>query len=437
MNSEAAKAHSEFGGSSASRWMNCPGSVALARTVPPAPSSVYADEGTRAHSVAEYCLVNQIWNTRDLLVIPGAIKAQQEGSLPELTNEIMDAVQLYLDEIHSDMQDAEDSVLLVEERFTLKLSTIEDGEVFGRNDAMLYSKSKRRLITYDYKHGVGVSVAAENNAQALFYATGALLSHDDWPIEFVTIKIVQPRAFDGMENGAVREWSCSPLDIFEFYSNVEQAISTAKTAAEQFESQNVDEDAWVNKYLASGKWCRFCPAAPACTLTERQFFEAAMLDLKSVADVEKAIVLPEPRSLSPEQLGRILQGGDLLVSWLGMVREYAENQILAGVYVPGYKAVEKEARRKWIDDQEEITGYLMIQFGLNEDEVRPRKLRTITEIERAIAAKYADKDAKRDAKNDFSIACTVKDSSGLTVVAESDKRPAVNAASRDFAGITV
>lgn len=45
-------AHSNVvGGSTAKRVMNCPGSVALCDTMPPKPSSKYADEGTLLHNI--------------------------------------------------------------------------------------------------------------------------------------------------------------------------------------------------------------------------------------------------------------------------------------------------------------------------------------------------------------------------------------------------
>ena len=47
--------HSEIGASGAKRWMNCPGSVRLCRTIPNE-SSAAAEEGTAAHELAETCL---------------------------------------------------------------------------------------------------------------------------------------------------------------------------------------------------------------------------------------------------------------------------------------------------------------------------------------------------------------------------------------------
>jgi hypothetical protein len=42
---------SVVGGSTAKRLINCPGSAALVASVPPAPSSSYADEGTLLHDI--------------------------------------------------------------------------------------------------------------------------------------------------------------------------------------------------------------------------------------------------------------------------------------------------------------------------------------------------------------------------------------------------
>jgi len=47
--------HSEFGASSAYRWMACPGSVSMSRGVPNT-SSVYAEEGTAAHEMGELAI---------------------------------------------------------------------------------------------------------------------------------------------------------------------------------------------------------------------------------------------------------------------------------------------------------------------------------------------------------------------------------------------
>jgi hypothetical protein len=48
-------AHSPLGASSMERWQNCPGSIRLSRGIPNT-ESVYAQEGTKAHELAERIL---------------------------------------------------------------------------------------------------------------------------------------------------------------------------------------------------------------------------------------------------------------------------------------------------------------------------------------------------------------------------------------------
>ena len=48
--------HAELSPSKSSRWIACPGSIALSREAPPQETSSYAQEGTAQHTVAENCL---------------------------------------------------------------------------------------------------------------------------------------------------------------------------------------------------------------------------------------------------------------------------------------------------------------------------------------------------------------------------------------------
>src|SRR5215469_7170802 len=95
--------HSNFGGSKAERWLNCPGSVALCASVPPLPTSAYALEGTQAHALAAYCLSS---NCFDAAAVDGV------GFIPP--TDMIDAVQVYLDAVKNELRGA---ALYVEQRF--------------------------------------------------------------------------------------------------------------------------------------------------------------------------------------------------------------------------------------------------------------------------------------------------------------------------------
>jgi hypothetical protein len=108
--------------------------------------------------------------------------------------------------------------------------------------------------------------------------------------------------------------------------------------------------------------------------------------------------------------------------------------MLAGTLeVPGWKVVEKVGRRKWVSADTEIAGYLEIMFGLSDDEVRPRKLVTITDAEKLLKAAGATKEER----DEVSLMFTIKESSGVTIAPATDKREAVNAAAKSFAGVNI
>lgn len=439
------KAHSRFGGSSADRWMNCAGSTALIATVPEPPSSKYAVEGTGAHALAEECLKKGL---TEVFAEPGDtfvfLDHGTETTL-SVTKDVVDAVQVYLDAVYEELAKAPDAELYVENRFVLPIATAEPGEVFGANDALVYTPSTGRLVVFDYKHGAGVSVSAEDNAQLKFYAAGAALSHPDWPISSVELVVVQPRARDADEHdGGVKRWEMDPLEIIEFAGEAEAAIKWAKKFIgfwdKPVDSRCADDEIedvdGKRRAFDPGKWCKWCNAAAVCPARERQALVASGLDFQDVTQVSVQS-LPKPADLDVARLGQVLSALEILDAWGGQVRAYVDGLLTQGVPVPGWKLVEKIGRRKWIEDDEKIAGYLQLVHGLDEDDVMPRKLATITEVERQLKAAVTDKDQRKKALDDLSLAFTLKDSSGLTLVPASDKRHAVDAVARDFGSVNL
>ena len=426
------RAHSKYGGSTASRWMNCPGSVALCETIPPLPSSAYAQEGTKAHALAEAALLA---GERDAMAFKGLSPARRHPEGP-FSEEMCKHVQVYLDAVYAEVDASPDAVLHVEQRFMLDVKTTEPGTVFGTNDALVYSPSRKRLAVFDLKYGAGVAVKAEDNPQLLFYAAGAALSRPDWPIAEVEVNIVQPRAPDAAENGAIRTAAIDPIDLLEFSAAVEAAIAIAEEA----KANQADEKAerWSGTYIAPGSWCRWCAAAAICPAREKQALEQAGLAYGSVAEIASPRDLPTVREvgLDLDRLGRLLRALDLLDDWGKQVRDMAFQMASAGHAIPGHKLVEKMARRKWVADDEAVAGYLATVYGMDRADVLPPKLAGITEVERLLAARIKDKAALLAAKEDISVRFTLKESSGLSLVPNADKRePVSQSAAKAFLGV--
>src|SRR6185312_11747702 len=84
--------HSPLGASSAERWLNCPGSVALLKKLdlPESDEPDYRRDGVAAHEAAAHCLTNGL----DGWEIIGS-----KFHEVEINEEIANAVQLYLDTV--------------------------------------------------------------------------------------------------------------------------------------------------------------------------------------------------------------------------------------------------------------------------------------------------------------------------------------------------
>ncbi len=422
MSEHATKAHSDFGGSVIGRVIACPGSVPLCNSVPERLSSSYADEGTFAHALGEKHL--RAGNFDAQQSIGDEIESDKLASKKIVTTEMAAAVQVYLDAVQAEMVKTEDAILLIEERFTLPISSADEGEVFGANDALVYHPSTGRMVVFDYKHGQGVSVSAEDNKQLKFYAAGAALSHPYWPIAELELVIVQPRARDADEQEipGVKPWPMDTFELLEFVAEVEQAVAIAKAPGAP---------------VAAGSHCRWCAAASVCPAKQEEVIASIGVDFHDIAGMSPK-ALPEPKDMDTARIAKLLQGLDVLTAWANQVREYAYGLLEQGVAVPGFKLVDKIGRRKWIDNEAEIAAYIEMVYGVEGDDVMPRKLVTITEAERLIKARVTEKNERKAALDDLSLRFTLKDSGGRTMVADTDKRDAVPAgAAADFAGVNI
>ena len=422
--------HSRFGGSKADRWLNCPGSVALCETVPALPSSPYAAEGTMAHALAEYALRNGYTEAR--LAADNTSYAAKDGTPLTFSTEMCEAVQVYLDAVYAEMTVAPDSELYVEQKFTFAM--IGDGkEVFGSNDAIVYTPSRARMVVFDYKHGVGVSVAADDNAQLKFYASGALLANPSWTVTDLELVIVQPRARDVDEIGAIRRWPMDLLDVISFTGELALGVQRCKDA--YYADRVLLGGPNAREVLKTGSWCRWCDAAAICPAREQESLDAMGLAFEGVKmDEIDATALDDPKTLDVERIAKVMKGIDILSHWANQVREFAEAHLLAGTLeIPGWKVVDKIGRAKWVSSETDIAAYVEMLYGVPLDEILPRKLVTIGDAEKTLRRAGASKEEI----DDFKLRYTIKESSGLTIAPSGDRRDAVNAAARNFDGVNV
>lgn len=401
--------HSPLGGSSAERWMACPGSVALARAIGPEKEDPdYRVEGTTAHALAAHCLEKGIdgWEAMDVF--------------PTADMEMASAVQAYLDYVRSRM--GEKTKLAVEQ----DLENIGFHPLaYGRLDAALLGPEGPKtdplcgmvggvdgglvlpaLEIIDYKHGVGVQVDVEGNTQERYYAFN-FLHGDRWPWErsnigpddLVRLTIVQPRGFH--PDGPIRSTVMRVKDIVDWaYDELRPAMERAG-----------------EKTFSMGEHCRFCPAKLICPAMRHLATDAALVAKEVTGDDDFKI-----SEQTDEWLGFWYGKLPLLDMFKKAIQAEAAARALRGVESPSWKLVYGMVDRVWKegapDDMERM-------FGA--DAWEPRKLRSPAQVEKLPGGK------------EFCAEYATKPPGSLTIASITDKRAAQKAQTNEdvFAGVEI
>ncbi|PNH18656.1 hypothetical protein B6K86_08650 [Lachnospiraceae bacterium] len=383
--------HARLSPSSADRWLHCPGSVALAEQLPPLPSSVYADEGTHAHAVAEL----KLW--RSIGELPPKQYEKELAKLKESEywcGEVDEATDFYADTVIEHLAAAgADAELMIEQHFSLDKWVPES---FGTSDAVVIGGSTIEVI--DLKYGKGVKVSARRNAQLRLYGLGAsALFGDLYDFETVRYTIIQPR-LDHVST------EVTPLNELLLWAE-EEVAPRAVMALEGTD------------YLAVGDWCRWCPAKATCRKHAEHSQEIAKNDFKA------------PPLLTDEELGEVLERADSVKRWVEDVQRWALEQAIAGKQFDGWKLVEGRSIRKYADDIK--VAEKLMAAGYKEAMLYERKLYGITAMEKLVGKKKLT-----ETLGDL----LIKPAGKPVLVPESDRREAINstaAAKADFATQTM
>lgn len=385
--------HATLGGSSAHRWMACPGSVRLSEGMPDLPSE-YKQEGSAAHEIAARALEKGV--DPDLWL--DTIVEVKDGTPPQtfqvtITEEMVEAAQVFVDYVREVAQGKGRRELMVETRFSLAPLNPPD-PMYGTADAavVVYASDGRTAVeVIDFKYGQGHVVEAAGNEQMRYYALGVVVAKKIRPDLFKTT-IVQPRA--PHPDGIIRSDKFGWGDLVAFKKELFAAARATQ-----------DPDAPLNP----GEHCRFCPALPVCPAQQSVAEEAAQQEFGVLVETE-GVELVAPAQLTHEQLQRAMQVKPLIEQWLASVADYVKALTEAGADL-GYKLVPKRGTRRWVD--EEMTREYL--EGLLGDEAFRRKLRSPAQAERAL--KRIGMELPED--------LWIKVSSGTNLVPNDDPRPAL------------
>ena len=363
------RAHALLSASSAYRWLACPPSAAATLRYPSTPS-IYAAEGTLAHEVAE-AVVSGTASTEELLA--------REGVTLEMVNHATD----YRDYI-LEQRTSPDDVLMLEERVDFS-PWVPEG--FGTCDAILISNGVLTIV--DYKYGVGVPVSAQDNPQMRLYALGALNDYGiALDVNTVAMHIYQPRIHN-IDSDAI-----SVEDLLRWAEKV-----VKPTAAKAYAGKGT---------YKAGSHCKFCPHAARCRALAN--YCESYVNLHGVQHAVPALTFAE--------IGDILAVEPVITSWFRSVHGYAMAAMLDGEEIPGWKVVEgRLGNRQWADERRVVE--ILRDNGYTEDDYTERKLKSPAGMDELLGKKNAA---------ELLGGTIVRKPGSPTIVADTDKRPAVTRA---------
>jgi hypothetical protein len=369
--------HARFSPSAADRYIHCPPSLILGEEAGAEDtSSDYSREGTEAHSLGEFFL-------KEALGIPCE---DPRPGLHYYTDEMQECAEGYRDAVleifHTLQRDCPDAIISIEQRVSIE--EYADG-AFGTSDAVLIGNGEMFIV--DYKHGRGVEVSAEDNAQLKCYALGAYLAFSPlYDIQKITLVIYQPRINN------FSQWSLTTEALLNWAEN------DLRPAAEMALHGEGD--------FACGPWCRFCRAKAVCRKRAEENMMLARYDFV------------RPDSLEDDEINIILGKVDALTAWANDVREYALQRALAGYAWDDWKVVEGRSVRKYADEDKVAAAVKAAGYDPYE-----RKLLNLTEMQKMLGKKQFE---------ELLGPLVIKPEGKPTLVSRSDKREEINTAMTDF-----
>ena len=380
--------HALLSPSASHRWLHCTAAPRLEEGIEDKVSD-YAAEGTLAHA---YCALK-------LKQFLGLSTDEEEKEIAELndkyhTGEMDEYTDTYativLEKYNAARAATPDAQLRVETRLDF---TDYIPEAFGTADAIIIADGVMEVI--DFKYGKGVKVSAEANPQMMIYALGAYARFSfDYRIDSLRATIVQPR----IDN--LSEFEITIQELTEW------ADKTLKPAAEKAYKGDGPQN--------PGEWCQFCKVKSYCRALANQCTQLA-------EDYAYKILTAE--ELAKDVLPRLAT----VKTWLSGIEDYALQQALNGVKLPGWKIVEGRSVRKIVDADATITA--LNQAGYKTTEIlKPQELRTITDLEKLVG------------KKQFAALCgewIEKPKGKPTLAPESDKRKAIDPVAEDFKDINI
>lgn len=388
----------------------CPGSVREQAKYPDQESGAAAVDGTHSHSLLDTCIKTGLWP--DAFV--GHTLTDHEGDFV-VDKSRADRVKVAVDYVCNVAPPG--AKVLAETR-------VEPEWLIGRKDmggtVDIQIHADRVLELIDYKDGINdawVSAIMQMEQYAVGVLAGFKLPvNGAYPFDTVRLTVIQPKlAFRGGD--AIRSKNYSTHEILDIIPvMVKEAAAT---------------DAPDAPLVPGESQCKYCRAKGSCSALAGNVMKELGVMFQPVQQVEMSVQAAnkDPNTMSDQQIREIMEAAPLMRQLLDGVEAEALRRFQAGQVIPGFKAVYGRGSRAWSLSEEEMAERL-IKMGIPKSSVWETKLVTPAKAEKLtwektkagekVKAQLTERQLKT-LESEY----IVKMAGKLTIVPESDSRPAV------------
>jgi hypothetical protein len=405
--------HAQLSPSKRHRWALCPGSVREEAKFPEERNNAAAIDGTHTHTLLEHCINNGLSDPTGEV---GEKFADDDGEF------VVDAdraarVKIAIDYIKERVKDCADAQVISETRVDPKWFTGRD-DLSGTVDVQIIAGNVLEII--DYKDGMA-PVEAENNLQLEQYAIGKLAECKlpinmpaMYPWREVRMTIIQPKlALKGMQ--PIVTWIVP--------------VSYLLQRTDELFHEALATDA-VNAPLVPGEsQCKYCRAKGSCSaLASNVMKEVGVMfqPVNQTLDIAQQSADKDPATMSDDQIRQIMEAAPLMRQLLEGVEKEALRRLESGQSINGLKLVHGRGSRAWNLPEEQIAEKL-VKMGIPKSAIYETKLVSPAKAEKLT---WEKRDGSKVSLSELQLKRLEQEyvsklAGKLTVVSESDSRPAV------------
>lgn len=400
--------HAQLSPSKRHRWALCPGSIREEAKFPDERSSPAAIDGTHSHTLLEYCI--QYERFIDPMMRIGDKFQDDDGEF--IVDQVRaERVKIAVEYIKERSMNGLFKVISEERVDPHHLLGRKD--LSGTVDCQIIGSDWIEII--DYKDGMGV-VLAEENLQLEQYAIGKLAECEtaQYPWREVRMTIIQPKlVLKGMN--PITSWA---IPISQFTSRIER-----------LKQQAAATDAPDAPLVPGESQCKFCKAKGSCSALASNVMKEVGIMFQPIVtdtlDVAQQSADKDPASMDDDQIRQIMEAAPLLRQLLEGVEKEALRRLESGKSISGLKLVHGRGSRAWALPEAEMAEKL-VKMGIPKSAIYETKLVSPAKAEKLTWEKKGEKVTLSDRQlKRMEQEYVTKSSGKLTVVPESDSRPAV------------